>query len=256
MSRDTHSHSHQTLQGRVAIVTGASRGIGRSIAIELASAGASLVVNFRQNQDLAEEVVEQCRSHDVQAIAVQADTSDEKAVKHLLMSATELGIPDILVNNAGVSHYGLLMDMSLETWKSVIDVNLTSSFLCTREAIPLLRRNGRGRIINIASIHGLSGASCEAAYAASKAGVIALTKSLAQELGSLGITVNAIAPGVIDTDMMASFSREEREAMVDETPLNRLGHPTDVAAIVRFLASDEAGFITGQTIRVDGGRIS
>ncbi|MFD1677330.1 elongation factor P 5-aminopentanone reductase [Alicyclobacillus fodiniaquatilis] len=241
---------------RVAIVTGASRGIGRAVAIELARTGVSVVVNYRQQQAAAQQVVETCNAQGVSAISVKADVTDEQAVKQLFVAATALGTPSILVNNAGLADHGLLMDLSVQQWRHIIDTNLTSVFLCSREAIPYMRHWGSGRIVNISSIHGLYGASNEAAYAASKGAMNALTKSLAQELGSLQITVNAVAPGVIETEMLGMFSREEQLDMVDATPVGRLGQPEDVAALVRFLVSDAASFLTGQVISPNGGRMT
>lgn len=242
-----------TLQGKVAIITGGSRGIGRAIAIKLAEAGAHVVIHYRQNDDAAEAVIQHCSAFGVKAIAVKGNIGDETDVKHLFMCATQIGLPSILVNNAGISFHGLLMDMSLDEWNVTMQTNLSSVFLCCREAIPYLRRSGWGRIINISSIHGVQGAACEAAYAATKGGVDALTKSLAHELASQNITVNSIAPGVIDTDMMASFGDEDRKLLMDQTPLGRFGTPSDVANVVKFLASEEAAFITGQVISPNGG---
>lgn len=234
-------------------MTGASRGIGRAIAITLAKAGANVAVHYHRERELAEQVVRECEAHDVQAVAIQADVRDEGDVKRLFIESTQLGIPSILVNNAGVSDYGLVIDMTLERWRTLVDVNLTSMFLCTREAIPYLRRVEHGRIVNLASIHGMDGAAMEAAYSATKGGVIAWTKAVAKELATLGITVNAVSPGAIDTDMMAQFDDAERLAIAESTPIGRLGQPEDVAALVTFLASPEASFITGQNISPNGG---
>ncbi|GMA61850.1 3-oxoacyl-ACP reductase FabG [Alicyclobacillus fastidiosus] len=244
-----------TLSGKVAIVTGASRGIGRAIAIALAEAGAHVVIHYREQRQQAMCTVKACEALGVRAIAVQADVGVEADVQRLFLEATQLGNPSILVNNAGIAHYGLLMDLSLMEWEKMLQTNLTSTFLCCREAIPYLKRASGGRIINLASVHGLRGAAMEAAYSASKAGVIALTESLAVEVGSLGITVNAVAPGVIDTDMMQGFSAQERRQMQEETPVGRLGTPVDVANVVAFLASEASSFITGQVISPNGGRL-
>ncbi|GEO25070.1 beta-ketoacyl-ACP reductase [Alicyclobacillus acidoterrestris] len=243
------------LAGKVAVVTGASRGIGKRIATTLAKAGAHVAVHYHQARVEAFDTVAQCVGYGTRAVAIQADVSQEEDVQRLFLEATQLGTPSILVNNAGVAHYGLVMDLSLREWNRVLQTNLTSTFLCSKEAIPYLRRVEDGRIINVSSVHGLRGAAMEAAYSASKAGIIAFTESLALELASLGITVNAVAPGVIDTDMLRGFSAEEKRQLQTETPIGRLGTPYDVAHVVRFLASPDSSFITGQVISPNGGRL-
>lgn len=240
----------------IAVITGASRGIGRAISIAFAEAGIDVVVNYKTHEQEAHEVVLACERAGGKAIAVCADVSREEEVAFLFTSATQLGMPSILVNNAGVDDYGLLMDLPTARWQTILDVNLTGAFLCSRQAIPYLARSENARMINIASIHGINGASCEAAYAASKGGLIALTKSLAKELGGQGITVNAVAPGIIETDMIQRFDDEELSAMKDATPLGRLGKPSEVAHLVRFLVSQEASFITGQIISPNGGLLT
>ncbi|GLG01126.1 beta-ketoacyl-ACP reductase [Alicyclobacillus hesperidum subsp. aegles] len=244
------------LAGRTAIVTGASRGIGRAIAIGLAARGANVAVHYHRQASLAAETVSACREYGVRATAIQADVADETDVADLLLASTELGPPSILINNAGIADYGLAMEMSLARFQHILAVNLTSVFLCTRAAIPYLRRHPHARVVNIASMHGIAGAAMEAAYAAAKGGVIAWTKSLAKELASLHITVNAIAPGAIDTDMLAPFDADEKAAIVEATPLHRLGSAKDVAAAALFLADPAADFITGQVIGVNGGLLT
>jgi 3-oxoacyl-[acyl-carrier protein] reductase len=256
MASEPYVNERGLLKDKVTIVTGGSGGIGQATAVAFAQAGAHVVVHFYQGRNRALETVALCQDTGGQAIAVQGDLTQEDDVTGLFMAATELGVPTILVNNAGQAHHGLLMDTPLSVWQHILNVNLTSAFLCTRAAVPFLRREGGGRIVNVTSIHGLTGASNEGAYAASKAGMIALTKSAARELGPLGITVNAVAPGVIETPMMEQFSHDEKEAMAASTPLGRLGTPADVAKVIRFLATDEAEFITGQIISPNGGLVT
>lgn len=241
---------------QVAIVTGASRGIGRAVATALAKSRVDVVVNYKENECKAMEVVAECISFGAHAIAVQADVQIEADVERLFTMATQLGSPNILINNAGIDEYGLLSDLSLEKWNDIIGVNLTGAFLCCKRALPYLYLASRPRIINIASIHGISGAACESAYAASKGGLIALTKSLAKELASKQITVNAIAPGIIATDMMNRFEDAEVQEMKEDIPLGRLGLPGDIAGIVRFLISADASYLTGQVISPNGGQLT
>lgn len=247
---------HTPLKHRVAVVTGASRGIGRTIATSFAKAGANVAIHYREREAEAVQVAEICQAHGVSAVVIGGDLTNEDDVRRLFIESSQLGLPSILVNNAGISDYGLLMDLSLAQWRHVLDVNLTSMFLCVREAIPFFRYAKQSRIINIASIHGIEGAAMEAAYAASKGGVIALTKSLARELASIHVTVNAIAPGAIDTEMMQRFTPSEREDIISRTPVGRMGKPEDVAALALYLASDDASFITGQVISPNGGIVT
>jgi 3-oxoacyl-[acyl-carrier protein] reductase len=244
------------LFGQVAIVTGASRGIGRSIAIALARAGAHVVVNYRSSRDAAEEVVREIRALGSRAIAVRADVTVPADVEALVMASTELGVPHILVNNAGVASSRLLLDTTLEEWESLIQSNLTAPFLCAKAVLPHMIREGYGRIINISSIWGISGGSFEVAYSASKGGLIAFTKALAKEVGRSGITVNAVAPGAIETDMLRHLSLDELDQLKEETPVGRLGNPEDVAHAVLFLASPSASYVTGQVISPNGGLVT
>jgi 3-oxoacyl-[acyl-carrier protein] reductase len=239
---------------QVAVVTGASRGIGRSIAIALAKAGAHVLVNYRASSDMADETVRECLKYGVRAIAVQADVSRKEEVARLFEACTEtLGDPHILVNNAGIGHYGLLSDLSDEEWHRILAVNLTSAFLCIRAALPGMLKRKYGRIINISSIWGIVGGSCETAYSAAKGGLIALTKALAKELGPSGITVNAIAPGAIATDMLGPLTPDEQKALVERTPVGRLGVPDDVSRVALFLALPANSFLTGEVISPHGG---
>ncbi len=242
-----------TLTGKVALVTGASRGIGKAIALALADAGADLAA-VATNAGLLEEVCAAARGKGRKAIAQTADVSvaadAEKAVERTL---AELGRLDILVNNAGITRDNLLMRMKAEDWQKVLDVNLGSVFHFTKAVTRPMMKQRAGRIINITSVVGLMGNAGQANYAASKGGVVAFTKSAARELGSRNITVNAIAPGFITTDMTAALTEEQKAAMLGQIPLARLGAPEDVAGAVLFLASDAAAYVTGQVLSVDGG---
>ena len=239
---------------RVALVTGGSRGIGRAIAIELAQQGCSVAVNYASRADAAEEVVTAITEAGGTAIAVEADVSDTGAVAVMFDTVTEkLGRVTVLVNNAGITQDNLTLRMSEEEFDRVIAVNLKATFLCTKAALRGMLREKWGRIINISSVAGISGNPGQANYAASKAGVIAMAKSVAKEVGSRGITANAVAPGFIATDMTAALGDEANDAAAGSIAVGRLGTPEEIAATVAFLASDAAGYITGETIVVDGG---
>lgn len=243
-----------SLAGRVAVVTGAARGIGRAIALALGRQGARVVVNYRERAAAADEVVRLAHAMGADAVAVQGDVSDPEAARAVIAAATERwGKVDILVNNAGVALYRLLLDTTVEEWDRMMAVHLRGAFNCTKAALPSMIRHGYGRIINIASVWGVVGAANEVAYSAAKAGLIGFTKALAKEVGRGGITVNAVAPGVIETDMLNGLTTEEKAALADATPVGRLGTPEDVAGIVVYLASPAGGFVTGQVIGADGG---
>jgi 3-oxoacyl-[acyl-carrier protein] reductase len=245
------------LANQHAIVTGASRGIGAAIAWGLASAGANVVINYRQNALMAESVAAQCRQHGVQAICVQADVSQSAEVARLVeIAAVNFGPPAILVNNAGVAHTGLLLDMTEQEWDALMSANLKSPFLCTKAVLPHMIAQRYGRIINLSSMWGLAGGSFEVAYSASKGGVIALTKALAKEMGPSGITVNAVAPGAIQTDMLGHLSPEDLQMLAEETPVGRLGTAEDVANAVTFLALPSSSFLTGQILSPNGGYVT
>nr|MBC7244305.1 3-oxoacyl-[acyl-carrier-protein] reductase [Chloroflexota bacterium] len=242
------------LDGRVAVVTGASRGIGRAIAIKLASLGAKVVVNYRSNQAAAEEVVQHIRAIGGEAIAVQADVSIYDDAQRLIQSALDhFGRLDILVNNAGTTRDTLLVRMSEEDWDVVINTNLKGAFNCTKAAQRPMLKQRYGRIVNITSIAGLAGNPGQANYAAAKAGLVGFTKALAKEVGVRNITVNAVAPGYIPTDLTAILPPELVAKGIEMTPLGRPGSPEDIANAVAFLVSDEASYITGQVLSVDGG---
>ncbi len=239
---------------RVALVTGGSRGIGRAIALGLAQNGHRVAVNYSTRPEAAESVVTEIRSNGGEAIALGADVSDEAAVGRLISEVGErLGPVEVLVNNAGVTRDGLLARMSSDDWDRVIEVNLRSAFLCTKAVMWGMLKNRWGRIISIGSVSGLAGNPGQANYAASKAAVIGFTKSVAKEVGGRGITVNVVAPGFIETDMTAELGEVALEAAISATAVGRLGRPEDVAAAVAYLAGENAGFVTGQVIVVDGG---
>ncbi|MER3590196.1 MAG: beta-ketoacyl-ACP reductase [Mastigocladus sp. ERB_26_1] len=244
----------QTLQGKVAIVTGASRGIGRAIARELAKFGASVVVNYASSSQAADELVSEITQAGGSAITLAADVSKEEQVDALINAAIEkFNRVDILVNNAGITRDTLLLRMKLEDWQAVINLNLNGVFLCTRAASKIMLKQRSGRIINITSVAGLMGNPGQANYSAAKAGVIGFTKTVAKELASRGITVNAVAPGFIATDMTSNL---DAEGILKYIPLGRYGQPEDIAGMVRFLAADPAaGYITGQVFNVDGGMV-
>ncbi len=242
------------LAGQVAIVTGASRGIGRAIALQLAQVGAKVVVNYASSSGAADELVASIVDDGGEAIAVQADISNAEQIDTLFATVIEKwGRVDVLVNNAGITRDALLLRMKLEDWQAVIDTNLTGVFLCTRVASKIMLKQKSGRIINITSVAGLMGNPGQANYSAAKAGVIGFTKTVAKELSSRGITVNAVAPGFIATDMTNDL---KVEGILQFIPLGRYGQPEEVAGMVRFLAADPAAaYITGQTFNVDGGMV-
>ena len=244
------------LTNRVALVTGASRGIGRAIALALAAAGARVVINYRDRGDAAEQVAATIREAGGRADVLQADVADRESVDALIRQITALaGGLDILVNNAGITRDGLLMRMKDDDFDAVLDTNLRGAFLCTRAALRPLLKSAHGRIINISSVVGLAGNAGQANYAAAKAGLLGFTRSVAREVASRQVTVNAVAPGFIDTDMTASLNEAARGAALENIPLKRYGNAAEVAAVVCFLASDAAAYITGQTIAVDGGMV-
>lgn len=244
------------LEGKVALVTGASRGIGREIAFELAREGASVAVNYAGSEAKALEVVDGIKAMGRDAFAIQADVSSSDSVTEMVKETIEhFGKLDILVNNAGITKDNLLMRMKESEWDDVININLKGVFLCTKAVTRQMMKQRSGRIINISSIVGVSGNPGQANYVAAKSGVIGLTKTTAKELSSRGITVNAIAPGFITTDMTDKLNEDVKSEMLKQIPLARFGEPKDIARTVIFLASEDGAYMTGQTLHVDGGMV-
>lgn len=242
------------LDGKIALVTGASRGIGRAIAVKLAEAGATVAVNYAGNAQAAEETKALIEMKGQKALLLQADVADGEAAEAMVQQVVEaFGRIDILVNNAGITRDGLLLRMKEADWDDVMRTNLKGVYNCTKAAAKRMVKQRGGRVVNMSSVVGLMGNAGQANYAAAKAGVLGFTKATAKELAGRGITVNAIAPGFIDTDMTAVLSAQVKENLLKEIPLGKLGSPEDIAAATLFLVSDAASYITGQTLHVDGG---
>jgi 3-oxoacyl-[acyl-carrier protein] reductase len=241
-------------EGKTALVTGGSRGLGRAVCLELAKGGANVVLCYAGNEAAAQETVREIEALGAKALAIRCDVSDAAQVDALVKAAVEtFGRIDILVNNAGITRDNLLMRMSEADFDAVISTNLKGTFLCMKAVSRLMLKQRYGRIVNLSSVVGLRGNAGQVNYAASKAGVVGMTKSLAKELASRGVTVNAVAPGFIETDMTAALTDAARAAAQGSIPMNRLGAPEDVAKAAAFLASDDAAYITGQVLAVDGG---
>jgi 3-oxoacyl-[acyl-carrier protein] reductase len=244
------------LDGKVALITGASRGIGRSVAIDLAKAGAKVVINYAGNVAAAQEAEQLIKAAGGEVLLIQGDVSNAEAVDTMVTQIMDqFGRIDILVNNAGITRDNLLMRMKEADWDAVMNINLKGIFNCTKAVSRIMMKQKSGKIINMTSVVGLTGNAGQANYAAAKAGVIGFTKSMAKELASRGITVNAIAPGFIATDMTAVLSEQIKSELVTKIPLGRLGSPEDISAAVLFLVSEAANYITGQTLNVDGGMV-
>ena len=242
------------LEGKAALVTGGSRGIGRAVCLELARRGACVAVNYAGNAAAAEETVESCKAKGVDAFSVQADVADAAACDAMVKEVlSRFGRLDILVNNAGITRDGLMPMLKDADWDAVLDANLKGAFHCMRAAYRPMMKQKYGRVVNLSSIVGLRGNAGQANYAASKAGLIGLTKSMAKELAGRNVTVNAVAPGFIDTDMTAALPEKARESMLASIPRGRLGQGEDVATAGALCAGDGAGYVTGQVLCVDGG---
>lgn len=242
------------LSGKCAVITGATRGIGREIALKYASLGANIVINYRSSDAEAIELKEELEKLGVNTLIIKADVSDFEQASNLINEAKNtFGRIDILVNNAGITKDTLIIRMTEEDFDRVIEVNLKGAFNCLRAVSPIMLKQKNGKIINMSSVVGVLGNPGQVNYCASKAGVIGMTKSLARELGSRNITVNAIAPGFIDTDMTKVLTEEQKKSMLTQVPLKRLGSTEDVANLAAFLASEQSNYITGQVISVDGG---
>ena len=243
-------------ENKVALITGATRGIGREIALELAANGFDIAVNYRSEKDIPEDLKKEIESHNVRCEFVQADVSNFEQCESMVKDAIDkFGRIDVLVNNAGITRDGLIMRMKKEDFEAVIDVNLVGTFNVTRNVIPYMIKQRSGRIISLSSVVGVAGNAGQTNYSASKAGVIGFTKSLAKEVASRNILVNAVAPGFIDTDMTKVLSDSVKEGINAQIPLKRMGTPKEVAKVVKFLASEDSSYVTGQVINIDGGMV-
>ena len=242
------------LEGKVALITGGTRGIGRAIALRFAEAGADVAFTYRKGSEEAAEVVAAIEQIGRRVKGYMSDAADFEAAEQVVRDVVaEFGRIDVLVNNAGIAQIAMMQDVSDSDWRRMIDTNLSAAFYVSREVVPCMIRRGHGAVVHIGSMWGKTGASCEVAYSAAKAGIRGLTQSMAKELGPSGIRVNCVEPGVIDTEMNATLDEGTRSLLMDETPLCRLGLPAEIASAVVFLAGEDASFITGQILGVDGG---
>jgi 3-oxoacyl-[acyl-carrier protein] reductase len=246
--------AHKPFPEQTVLITGASRGLGAAIALRFASIGMNVVLHYRESHEAANEIARQCMKSGAKVLTVSADIRSKEQIEKMREKLELRGmVPDIVVNNAGVAHYGLLADLSEEEWDDVMAVNLKGTFLCTQAFLPAMVSQKYGRIVNVSSVWGISGASCEVVYSTAKGGMNAFTKALAKELAPSGITVNAVAPGVVDTDMMMSFDPQEKSSLQNEIPAGRFAQPDEIASLVYFLALPESSYITGQIISPNGG---
>lgn len=248
--------TRRELAGQLAIVTGAGGGIGQAIAVALAAAGADVVIHYYTSPAAAQQVAQLCTAYGVRALTVAADLTDPAQVRGLVVASTALGQPQILVNNAAISLTTLLQETTLEAWEQVFRINLTAPFLCTQAVLPYMLRCGTGRIVNISSVWGMVGGSHEVAYSASKSGLIGFTKALAKELGPSGVTVNAVAPGAVETSMLDGLTAEEQNNLSAAIPVGRFGQPQEVASAVVYLASPASAYMTGQVLSPNGGWVT
>ncbi|WP_166237853.1 elongation factor P 5-aminopentanone reductase [Paenibacillus turpanensis] len=239
------------------LVTGGSRGIGAAVAQRFASAGFNIVIHYLHSHESANEVARACLAYGVNVLTISADLRSKEQIERMRDKLEQHQmLPDILVNNAGVAHYGLLQDLSEEDWDNVMNINLKGMFLCTQTFLPYMLQQKYGRIINVSSVWGISGASCEVAYSTAKGGVNAFTKALAKELAPSGVTVNAVAPGVVETAMNDPLQGEDRQMLQQEIPAGRFAQPDEIASLVYFIALPESSYITGQIISPNGGWIT
>lgn len=245
------------LNEQTVLITGGSRGIGAAVAERFATLGMNIVIHYVHSHEAANDVARRCLALGANAMTVSADIRSAAEIDRMKEKLERRNlVPTILVNNAGISHYGLLSDMSEAEWDDVMNVNLKGAFLCTKAFMSAMISAKYGRIINVSSVWGMSGASCEVAYSASKGGINSFTKALAKELAPSGVTVNAVAPGAVNTDMMGSFNREELVALENDIPAGRLAQPDEIASLVYFLALPESSYITGQIISPNGGWVT
>jgi 3-oxoacyl-[acyl-carrier protein] reductase len=239
------------------LITGASRGIGAAVAERFATVGMNIVIHYLNSHEAANETARRCSVLGSKVMTVSADIRSAEQLLRMREKLESKGfVPDILVNNAGVSHYGMLADLAEEEWDRVLDINLKGTFLASKLFMEAMVRRKYGRIVNVSSIWGMAGASCEVAYSAAKGGLNAFTKALAKELAPSGVTVNAVAPGPVETDMMAGFSPEEKQAIAEEIPAGRFARPDEIASLVYYLSLPESGYITGQIVSASGGWVS
>lgn len=244
------------LKGKNALITGGSRGIGRAIALELAKEGVNVAITYISNKGMAKEVIDKVEEYGVKGIAIKADVSNEEEINNLIKIVNgDIGGIDILVNNAGITKDNLLIRMNSEDWDDVINTNLRGVYLCTKAVVRGMMKRRYGKIVNIASVVGISGNVGQGNYSASKAGIIGFTKSIAKELGSRGININGVAPGFVETDMTDVLNEKIKSEMLNQIPLKRFAKPEDIADVVVFLCSEKANYITGQIINVDGGML-